>query len=461
MLIDQLLDLEKFPAARQYGSEEYNLDRYRAWLDSLGAPHRNQIFLHIAGTKGKGSTAAICEALLASIGFPTALYSSPHLQHYGERYRFDGTPWTLAQFEERLQHFHEGLTAEQRVGLEGEKRYRTVFEILTALAFSAFRDRGRQLRELGIPLPQVVVLETGLGGRLDCTNVVEPAVAVITALGIDHAKTLGDTVEAIAREKAGIIKQGHPVVVARQPDARTHDRVWPVIIEHAAEAGAPVVRAWEHNPVLSSARRDSGQDLSLRLPGGEEITAFLPLRGDFQHGNVEAAVAAVWYLARSLGVTPSPEQIARGLADVRWPGRMELHTRGDGRRLLLDGAHCPLSARCLGRELTTLRRGAGFTLLFGMQRDKDARGFLSALRDAATPGTLCRVLCYPVAGPRAADPRDLAALARELGLEAEATESIDKAFSLAMSHPEDLLVAGSLYCLATFRRLWIEDSSHA
>lgn len=239
------------------------------------------------------------------------------------------------------------------------------------------------------------------------------------------------------------------------------ERVWPVLRDRAADVGAPLIRAWEHNPVLASARRESGQDLTIRFPSGEEAHAFLPLRGEFQHANVEAAIAAVWYVARSLGVTPRADQLVRGLADARWPGRMELHVRGDGRRLLLDGAHCPLSARCLGKELSLLPGGGRFTLLFGMQRDKDARGFLTALRAAAGEGTIRHVVCYRVVGPRAADPAELARLAREAGFEADCADSIETAFSRAMKRPEDLLVAGSLYCLAAYRTLWIEAASHA
>lgn len=456
MILDRLLDLERNPAARSYGDKEYNLDRYRVWLESLGSPQNGQRFVHIAGTKGKGSTAAICEGLLRGLGFPTALYSSPHLTHFGERFRFDGESWSFKEFEERLQAFHDGLAPEQRHGFDGPHSYRTVFEVLTALALVEFRRRGEQLAASGARLPQAVLWETGLGGRLDCTNVVDPVVAVITALGMDHTRILGNTIEKIAAEKAGIIKPGRPVIVSRQPEEH-RERVWPVLLRRAEEVGAPVIRAWEHNPVIASEDTAEGLRVRLRLPSGEEGEGLLPLRGQFQAANLEAAVAAAWYMAREEKRSPSPEELLGGLNMVNWPGRLEVHRNRLGNVLILDGAHCPLSARTLGREARRILSAEGrttFMLLFAMQGDKDARQFLRNLLAHIGDCELMGVLTYPINSPRAATPEQLAEAANAEGLPAIPCASLDAAMNDLATAGCHGVAAGTLYSLSMIRAAW-------
>lgn len=456
VILEKLLDLEKNPGARAYTDEGYDLERYRVWLEAIGSPHLGQHFVHIAGTKGKGSTAAVTEALLRAFRFPTAMYSSPHLEHYGERYRYDSRPWTGAEFEEHLQRFFDDLTPELRADIEGPHSYRTVFETLTALALKEFRRRGRELDAEGPGLPQVVVWETGLGGRLDSTNVVTPMLSVITTLGMDHTKILGDTIEKIAAEKAGIIKPGRPVIVGRQaPEFEA--RVMPVIRDRAAEVGAPLVRAWEHNPIVESRGTDTGQAVRLRLPDGNEIEAEIPLRGEFQRGNVEAAVAAAWYVAREFKVSPSPRDWARGLSQVSWPGRMEIHRNRPSQPLIIDGAHCPLSARALAREVRAqLEYNAynSFVLLWGMQRDKDHRAFLQSFIANLGRVMMQGVIAYPVTGPRAAEPARLAAAALELGCPAIEAASVEEAVRLAEDSAVPVVAAGTLYTIARIRALW-------
>jgi dihydrofolate synthase / folylpolyglutamate synthase len=229
MILDRLLDLEKTPLALRYNDREYDLDGFRRWLADLGSPQDGLPFVHIAGTKGKGSTGVMIEGLLRELGYPTAFFSSPHLKHFGERYRYDGVPWTFEEFEANLERLVEGLSQRHRQVLDEPHRYRTAFEFLTLLALVEFSSRDRRLESANPDTPrQVIVWETGLGGRLDCTNVVDPVVSVITALGLDHTAVLGNTIEQIAAEKAGIIKPGRPVVVSRQyPEF--YDRVWPVL----------------------------------------------------------------------------------------------------------------------------------------------------------------------------------------------------------------------------------------
>jgi dihydrofolate synthase/folylpolyglutamate synthase len=461
MILEKLLDLEKTPAARPYSETGYNLDAFRAFVESLGSPQRGLAFLHVAGTKGKGSTCAIGEGLLRGMGFPTALYSSPHLEHFGERLRFDGVALRPEEFEARLQAMYDGLDPAQRAGFDGPHPWRTVFEVLTALALVECRDRAQSLRSTNPAAPPLAICwETGLGGRLDCTNIVDPIVSVITTLGMDHVKILGGTIEAIAREKAGIIKPGRPVVISRQ-DPRFHDRVWPVLVEAATAVGAPIVRAWEHNPVLQARPAEGGTAVRVRTPDGQEHEGVLPLRGGFQAANMEAAIAAVWYMARATGRTPTGAELLRGLSLVRWPGRMEVHRGRRGELLVLDGAHCPLSARAAGgalRELLAAAPGGErrFVLLFGMQEDKDHAGFLRELAAACAPLVPEAIVCYRVPGPRGAAPDKLVESAQSAGFQAIAAPALDEALSMATDIGLPVLAAGTLYTLADFRQLWLD-----
>lgn len=462
MLIDRLLDLEKNPAARSYTGVEYNLDRYRALLEALGNPAAGLHFLHVAGTKGKGSTCAMAEAMLAGLGHPTAFYSSPHLEHFGERYRFDGLALTGAEFEAALQAFFDRLPPGVRETFEGPHSYRTVFETLTALALVEFRQH-RDRQATGGRRPQVICWETGLGGRLDCTNVVDPVVTVITTLGLDHCRLLGDRIEQIAAEKAGIIKPGRPVIVGRQ-EPRYHDAVWPVLVSRAAEMGAPVVRAWEHNPVINWRDAPGGQMIRMRFPDGAEAEALLPLRGTFQHGNAEAAVAACWYAVRELGLpAPTPDALLEGLARTSWPARFEVMERKGQPVLVMDGAHCPLSGEALGREAARwlrLNGGRQLTLLWAMQRDKDHRAFLDALRQGLGPGDhVANVVVYPVQGMRGAPADLLANAAREAGLACVLAGSAGEAMQIAGSFGLPVLATGSLYTPALLRAALISQEA--
>ncbi len=454
MILDRLLDLEKAPAARGYSSVEYNLDRYRALLEALGNPQEGLAFLHVAGTKGKGSTCAMAEAMLLGLGHPTAFYSSPHLEHFGERFRLDGEALTPGEFETALERFFDRLPPETRRTFEGPHSYRTVFETLTALALIEFRSH-RDTARAGGRKPQAVCWETGLGGRLDCTNVVDPLVTGITALGMDHCRLLGDRIELIAAEKAGIVKPGRPVIVGRQKPEHA-EAVWPVLLSRAAEMGAPLVRAWEHNPVVASRDVPEGQVIRVRLPDGNEAEGLLPLRGGFQHGNLEVAVALCWYAVRELeGRAPSGEALLAGLARTRWPARFEVLERPGRPALVLDGAHCPLSAEALGRTAAQWLADRGeerIILLWAMQKDKDHAGFLRALRKGLGEGVrIDKAVTCPVVGVRGATPEELAARAREAGLEAEAAPDAAEAVRLAEVMGAPVLAAGTLYTPADLR----------
>lgn len=451
-ILDKLLDLEKTPTARKYGGEEYGLDRFSAFLESLGNPQRHLHFIHIAGTKGKGSTAAFCESILRSAGFHTALYSSPHLEHFGERFRFDGTPWTAGEFETALERLYTRLDPAQKAAFDGPHAYRTVFEALTALALVAFLEFQERLRlEDPAAPPLIVCWETGLGGRLDCTNVVDPMVSVLTAIGLDHVGILGSDLAAIAGEKGGIIKQGRPAIVCRQEPA-SEVAVMDVFRTIAAGKGAPLVRAWDHNPC-----RLEGADVVYTTPDGGKGRATPALRGAFQLGNIEGAIAACWYVVKHFGKRLDGEAIRLGISGVSWPGRLECHRRPDGRTLLLDGAHCPLSARALGtamKDFVANEDPASMTLLLGMQGDKDHRGFVRALLEGLGGGNPPRIIVYTIAGPRGGSAGRVAGALEGLGVPLVVIEEPEAALEAALAEPGLVVSTGTLYTIGRFREIF-------
>lgn len=311
------------------------LERIRAVLTALGEPQRSFRSVHVAGTNGKGSTCAMIDAGLRAAGVRTGLFTSPHLLEPTERIQVEGIPVSQAQFQRAFEVVHE--TAEQ-LDLDCHPTY---FETVTAMAFWLFR-------ELGV---ETAVIETGLGGRLDATNVIEPLVTVITPIDFDHEAYLGHTIEAIAGEKAGILKAGIPAVFAKQrPEAMA-------VLEARAQAlGLPVTRAedFEIRDLNIDAR---GSRFAL---AGRALTC--PLAGEHQ---VENAVTAVLAL-RELCVTF--EEIAEGIAEARWPGRLEFVSPNPD--VILDGAHNPAGARALKRYLERFYGDQRIWMVYGAMRDK-------------------------------------------------------------------------------------------
>lgn len=434
-LLDRLTDLERTPTARPYGEREYDLAGFRRWVAELGNPQDRTPWVHIAGTKGKGSTAALTESILRAAGARTGLFTSPHLEHFGQRFRFDGRPWTLDEFANALRRFAPLLSRRPAEELEGPHSLRTVFELLTALAFVEF---GEWHATAGI-------LEVGLGGRLDCTNIIAPAVTVITPIGLDHTKQLGSTIEEIAGEKAGILKPDRPAVVFA-PTSERQARARDVVLERARQVGAPIL---EGTPVRVMSREVDGQIVEVSWRE-KSVTARLPLLGDHQAANLGLAITAAETLASAIGIDLTADHVATGASAVHWPGRLEI-ARGRP-PLVLDGAHCPLSALALGRALHHLGFEP-FTWLWGMQRDKDAAAFVHEFTAAAPPGAIRRVLAYQVPGGRGAQADVLARIARDAGLEAEVAPDPNAAFNQARQYGDAILAAGTLYTLSLFANL--------
>ena len=421
-------DYEKTTSYR-YAPKFFDLARMERLLASLDNPHRRFPSVHIAGTKGKGSTAAMTASVLQAAGYRTGLYTSPHLHTFRERIRVDGQPIERAEvvaLAERLRPLVEGV--------EGI----TTFEVMTAMAFLYFVERGVDF----------AVLEVGLGGRLDATNVVSPLVSVITSLSYDHTHILGHTLAQIAREKAGIIKRRVPVVSAPQPPEAM------AVIEQVCrerEAELLVVgRDWTWEAGEANLK---GQWFKVAGGGGQEASRsfWIPLLGRHQLINATIVVAAVEML-RQRGVHIPEASLREGLRRVRWPGRLEILGRKPF--LVVDCAHNADSAQKLATALRELFAYRDLILVFGASADKDIRGMMRALLPLAREVILTRAH-----HPRAADPGALREEARSLGWEVAISEDVASALSqaLELAYEDDLVcVTGSTFVVAEAREAWAE-----
>jgi len=420
-----LADLERMvgPAHHQ---PRYHLDRMRRLLQRLGNPQEGIPIFHIAGTKGKGSVCAFLASVLRCAGYRVGLYTSPHLHTFRERIQIDGEPLSPGAFAGLVSDLWPAVEALAR---EGERV--TVFEALTAMAFLAFR-RARC---------EVAVVEVGLGGRLDATNVARrPLVCAITPISHDHTAVLGTDLADIAREKAGILRPGRPVVCAPQPAPALA-----VVEETARRLQAPLFRVdrlcrWERGE-----RTLEGQAFRLEVMG-ETLDLWTPLLGAWQVENCATALLACWVAEEEGLPIPRPAWRA-GTARARWPGRLEVLVRRP--LVVVDGAHNPASAQRLAEAVREDLPHRRLLLVFGASRDKDVQAMAEALAPLAD-----RVLACRSRHPRAGDPSDLADLFLSLGVPAIPHPTVADALRSAMAEagPDDLvLVTGSLFVVAEAR----------
>jgi dihydrofolate synthase/folylpolyglutamate synthase len=387
-------------------SAKLGLERIRAVLEALGNPERACRVVHVAGTNGKGSTCAMIEAGLRDAGIRTGLFTSPHLIEPTERIQVGGIPVTQTDFERAFNVVHE--TAE-KLDLDCHPTY---FETVTAMAF-------RWFREMRV---HTSVIEVGLGGRLDATNVVEPALTVITPIDFDHEAYLGHTIEAIAGEKAGILKPGVPAVFARQrPDAAR------VLEARARELHVPVTHAEDFEI----------RDLHIDARGSRFSGIVCPLAGEHQVDNAVTAALAL----RALGVSPD------GIKDTRWPGRIEHVSPNPD--VILDGAHNPAGARALARYLDRFYGGRRIWLIYGAMRDKAIDEVAGILFPIAAE----LVLTAPDTS-RALRPEALAEFAGRGHIEPNVEAAIDYAGRHA-SEEDVIVITGSLFLVGEARKLFL------
>lgn len=414
-----------------YDPEHFNLTAFEEFLRALGSPHQAFPAVLVAGSKGKGSTAVMLASMLRQAGWRTGLFTKPHLVTIRERTQIDRRPISREEFAALVSELRE---LQGTLGRSQAARFRTFFELTTALSFLYF---ARQQVD-------IAVVEVGLGGRLDTTNVLTPRVAVLSAIGLEHTRILGTTLAAIATEKAGIIKPHACVVSAPQE---------PEVLEVFEK------RCQTQQATLHLAGRDFAWQVTDTSPhgnlihfqgyGSELADLRVALAGRHQAANAAVALAVALQL-RQQGWEVRQEHLRQGLATVQWQGRLEVLSREPW--VVLDAAHTAESARCLRQSLDELFPHQRLWLVLGLAADKNATGIIDILAPAAEA-----IIATGFGSPRARHPQELADLCRKYGVPVDVAPDPVSALDLARAraHPADLIcVTGSLLLLGELKARW-------
>jgi dihydrofolate synthase/folylpolyglutamate synthase len=426
--------------ARGFTRMDFDLYRIKELLDLLGSPQRAYPSIHLTGTNGKTSTARMIDGLLRAHGLHTGRYTSPHLETVRERICLDGEPVS----EERFAATYDEVLPLARLIDERSAEPLTYFDMTTALAFATFADA---------PV-DIAVVEVGLGGAEDATNVIDAGVCVITPIGLDHQEWLGDTIEDIASAKAGIIHAGATVISATQDE----DAARP-LLERCAEVGATIAREGAQFGVLSRSIAVGGQVLSLQGLGGVYEDVFLPLHGAHQAQNAALALAAVEaFLGAGTSKQLDPDVVREGFADVTSPGRLERVRSAPA--ILLDGAHNPHGMAATVHALEEEFAFRHLVAVVAVLADKDADGLLSLLEPVAA-----HVVVTRNSSPRSMPLDELAQIAADVFGEDRVMvaenmpDAIEEAVVLAESDMEGeqsgvgVLITGSIVTVADARKL--------
>jgi dihydrofolate synthase/folylpolyglutamate synthase len=405
---------------------EFNLDRMFALMDALGNPQMKYPIIHVAGTKGKGSVSALCASALQAAGYKAGLYTSPHLLEYEERIQVNGEPISKEQLVDLVEEIKPAVAKIPKL---------TTFEITTAIGFLAFARQD----------VNAAVIEVGLGGRLDATNVVTPKVSVITSLSYDHMAVLGDTLAKIAGEKAGIIKPGVPVVSAPQKAEALE-----VLERVAKERGCLLVLVGKDVKFERLTSSLDGQSLHLSSflsPTVSEFDLSLPLLGEHQIQNAAVAYTAL----RTSGIEITDRAIREGFSRVKWHARFDVVRRDPP--VIFDSAHNQDSFAKLRQALDEYFPGKPVYLIFGASEDKNIPGMFEEMK-----AKIKKLLVTRADHPRALRPEEIIRLADKVGLESEAVSPVELAFRRALELSEKdgsiVLSAGSMFVTAEVMRAW-------
>lgn len=427
----------------RYTPDKFDLGRMVRLMELLGDPHKQMPIIHVAGTKGKGSTAALIASAIHAGGLKVGFYTSPHLQDYVERIQVNRCPIGHSDLVDLVNEIKPFVAQVEQL---------TTFEITTAIAFWHFARTACD----------VAVIEVGLGGRLDATNVVDPLVSVITSLSMDHMNILGDSLPKIAAEKAGIIKDHRPVILAPQRD----EARW-VVEQVAKERSAPLTYVgkdylfapWSHSidgQTFLLWRADEQLLVNEFIESGgqtpwEPLRLRIPLLGYHQVQNAATAYAAL-QVAREEGLAIGEEAIRRGFAEVDWPGRFEILQRTP--MLVVDSAHNRDSALKLRLALDDYLPGKPVVLIFGASEDKDIDGMFAELLPRVR-----RVIATQSIHPRAFEADRIVEIAHRFGVPAHAMVPVEKAVDWALEIAADeeavVVAAGSLFIAAAVRDAWM------
>jgi dihydrofolate synthase/folylpolyglutamate synthase len=403
---------------------EFNLDRMFALLEELGDPHMKYPIIHVAGTKGKGSVCALCASALQAAGYKVGLYTSPHLLDYTERIQVNGEPISHEQLVKLVEEVKPAVAKIPKL---------TTFEITTAIGFLAFAKQS----------VEAAVIEVGLGGRLDATNIVTPNVSVITSLSYDHMAVLGDTLAKIAGEKAGIIKEGIPVVSSPQKEEALQ-----VLERVAKERNSPFTLVGKDVKFERLTSSLDGQSLhitdNLR---NSTLDVRLPLLGFNQIENAATAYTAL----KTSGIEISDEAIKKGFAEVNWPARFQVVRREPP--VILDSAHNQDSFVKLRETLEEHFPERMVYLIFGASEDKNIPRMFAEIKSK-----IKRLIVTRADHPRALEPEKIVQLANQAGMESEAVTPVQSAFRRALELSEKdgsiVLSAGSIFVTAEVMEAW-------
>jgi dihydrofolate synthase / folylpolyglutamate synthase len=441
--LDYLYSFIDFSLQRQFifSPEKFDLGRMRVLTAALGNPEQEYPVIHIAGTKGKGSVAALCASVLRSSGYRVGLYTSPHLEDYNERIQVNGVPVPHLELVSLVNELKPLLPTIPEI---------TTFEITTALAFLYFARKN----------VNAAVIEVGLGGRLDATNIVSPLLTVITSLSYDHMEILGDTLALIAGEKAGIIKEGRPVVVSPQ-----HNEALEVVVEVAESRSAPVIligRDYQYEHLSHSIDRqvfrvwkNPGVLLNINFPSKGENSPteadelVIPLLGRHQVENAAAAYAAL-KVGHESGLPLKAGSIKSGFASVKWPGRFELLRKNPP--VIIDSAHNRDSAQRLRTTVEDYLPDMPVILLVGASEDKDIKGMFDELMPITR-----QIIATRSVHPRSADPDMLVVLASKYNKPVVAIPRVEDALEAALAAAGTdavVLATGSIFLAAAVRSAW-------
>jgi len=452
----QALAQELSPTAPR---RKFELDHMRVLAAALGDPQTRFPSVLIAGTNGKGSTAATLASILTAAGLRTALYTSPHLTRVTERIRTSDPALCASELceigEEEFARIYFQVDETARILVDDGRlpHQPSFFETLTALAFLYFAERQ----------VEVAVLEVGLGGRLDATNIVEPVLSVITDIALDHQDYLGNTIAEIAREKAGILRpNGTLVTLPQHPEANQ------AIGEAAVALGVRGINAADYLPgrELATAANPGDSEPTATIPANDytisiehqPLRAHSPLPGEHQRRNIALAIAAAIELRTKLPAEIPLQAVEAGIANTSWPGRLELIPPN----LLLDVAHNPAGAWTLRAAIAALPEAQPRTLLFSCLRDKDLNEIariLFPLFDSTADRTHDHIVFAPIPNPRAAALDDLLAAAGALDIPAHSAPTAAEALDLArrLTPPGGLIIAtGSIYLVGALRELALQ-----
>jgi dihydrofolate synthase/folylpolyglutamate synthase len=426
--LDFLYSFVDYSLTRQlrFSPDKFNLDRMHLFTEKLGNPQYSYPVIHIAGTKGKGSTAVFISSVLQKAGFSVGLYTSPHLHDYTERIQVNRIPIRHQELTDQVNFIKEHVSLIPEI---------TTFEITTAIAFNYFAETK----------VDIAVIEVGLGGRLDATNVVDPEISVITSLSYDHMNVLGDTIEKIAAEKGGIIKKNKPVIVAPQ----TFSQSYKVLQDIAYERNSPYIQVDKKIDFIPLDHDFDSQQFLIKKADGEnhDQKLTIPLLG---HHQVENAVTA-WCALKELntkGYGISDDDIKLGFSTAEWPCRFEIVNLD--RLVIIDSAHNADSAKKLSATAIEYLGDRKITLIFGASEDKDVNGMFESLLPISDDIIMTKSI-----HPRAMAPEKLKTIARDLGRDSFVAENLEDALRLTLSRKNEnvVIVTGSIFIAAAAKEI--------